>query len=336
MFENPENSTRCSNDHAPIFSTSTFRFFVAENHTNGTDVNRTVATDDDGGPNGELDYSIAPADVPFGISSGGVLFLTEPLDYEAQRLYNFTVTAQDRGEAGLSTVGRNTSVQVSIHVLDVNDNRPVVDPTVIKVSVLEHAPVGNTVLTVDASDADSGARGEVFFRLADCDLADLVAFNTTNGTFSVKTDIDYDELNVSTLICHLRAVDRGTPELTSDLIRVVITLAPLDDNLPLFNATLYTAAVPEDIPLGSHIGQVFATDADRGDEHKAITFELVESEATTPFVINGSTGVISLIDNLDYESLRVHDFVVIALSGTNSSSTAVLINVTNINDNPPR
>lgn len=65
--------------------------------------------------------------------------------------YIFVVSAQDAGVPNLSS-----TVTVYMNVIDLNDNSPVFDPLSYNAEVSEDAPLNTTVLTVHASDLDSG------------------------------------------------------------------------------------------------------------------------------------------------------------------------------------
>lgn len=61
------------------------------------------------------------------------------------------VQAQDNGQPSLST-----TLTVYCNVLDLNDNAPVFDPLSYSQEVYENVTVGTPVLTVMATDRDSG------------------------------------------------------------------------------------------------------------------------------------------------------------------------------------
>lgn len=67
------------------------------------------------------------------------------------------VQAQDNGQPSLST-----TITVYCNVLDLNDNAPVFDPLSYSQEVYENVTVGTSVLTVMATDRDSGKRSREF------------------------------------------------------------------------------------------------------------------------------------------------------------------------------
>lgn len=72
--------------------------------------------------------------------------------YQVQH-YILVVQAQDNGHPSLST-----TLTVYCNVLDLNDNAPVFDPMSYSNEIFENVPVGTEVVTVSATDVDSGKR----------------------------------------------------------------------------------------------------------------------------------------------------------------------------------
>lgn len=65
--------------------------------------------------------------------------------------YILVVQAQDNGHPSLST-----TITVYCNVLDLNDNAPTFDPMSYSNEIYENIPIGRDVVTVSATDIDSG------------------------------------------------------------------------------------------------------------------------------------------------------------------------------------
>lgn len=65
--------------------------------------------------------------------------------------YILVAQAQDNGHPSLSG-----TVTVYINVIDLNDNAPIFDPMSFSNEILEDVPIGTSVVTVSATDMDSG------------------------------------------------------------------------------------------------------------------------------------------------------------------------------------
>ena len=139
------------NDNRPNFTQTSYVFSVSEVSGPTTSVGIVQASDDDSGTFGIISsYSFSsgtPADVTsnFTISSSSGLISVAAgasLDYERRQNYNFTVIATDNG--GLSS----EPVNVSIIIINYNDNEPVFNPSSYTESVYENITNGSSVVTV--------------------------------------------------------------------------------------------------------------------------------------------------------------------------------------------
>lgn len=83
-----------------------------------------------------------------------------PLDREFTPFYWLTVLAVDRGSVPLSAI-----TEVYIEVTDINDNIPCMSRPVFYPSVQEDAPLGTSVLQLEAWDPDSSSQGKLTFNL---------------------------------------------------------------------------------------------------------------------------------------------------------------------------
>lgn len=102
------------------------------------------AVDRDEGRNGYVEYMLEENDLPFTLGLvDGLLRVSGPLDREQKSNYTLAVIARDRGEPS-----RSSSTNVTVMVLDENDNSPVFDPRQYSATVAENASIGASVLQV--------------------------------------------------------------------------------------------------------------------------------------------------------------------------------------------
>lgn len=106
--------------------------------------------DADEGNNAKITYKMTGSDSSdFTINSvNGKITTRTNLDYEKKPSYNFGVIATDGG----TLTGSQT---VTVNVIDVNDNKPIFGGPYNK-RISEGARIGATVITVKATDEDSG------------------------------------------------------------------------------------------------------------------------------------------------------------------------------------
>jgi protocadherin-16/23 len=87
---------------------------------------------------------------------------SRPLDRETHSRYFLQITAQDRG----TPVTYQGQCNISIIVEDQNDNDPRFEMAKYVATLPEDAPIGTSVLTVKAIDADQGINARIIYSLA--------------------------------------------------------------------------------------------------------------------------------------------------------------------------
>lgn len=89
------------------------------------------------------------------------MILEKTLDREVQDLYQIRIKAADRAGAEGSL---SAQVDLTIMVLDVNDNPPVFQKQDYSVTVPEDVAVGTELLRVVATSGDIGVNAEIYYR----------------------------------------------------------------------------------------------------------------------------------------------------------------------------
>ncbi|ESO02482.1 hypothetical protein HELRODRAFT_65492, partial [Helobdella robusta] len=138
----------------------------------------------------------------------------------------------------------------------------------------------------------------------------------------------------------VEAYDGGNPSRSSYLI-VNITVLDSNDNPPIFENTSYEIHVLEGENVGETLIKLCARDADKG-LNGLVEYRFTD-ETTQKyghlFKINKSTGQISTVQALDFETQQSMTLNVLAtdqgVSGSLSSQATVLVNVKDVNDNVP-
>ena len=93
-------------------------------------------------------------------------------------------------------------------------------------------------------------------------------------------------------------------------------------------------SVEENIPSGTVIFQVRATDADYGN-NSVITYTLLPSECARKFSIDPFSGNVTVIGNLDRENTSEIILRINATDGTFPVTSQLFIVITDVNDNGP-
>ncbi|XP_035768263.1 protocadherin beta-1-like, partial [Neolamprologus brichardi] len=180
------------NDNAPAFSKPVYKASITENSVKGTLVTKVTASDADKGTNGEVTYvignSMDTVSKLFHINSDGDVMLDGPIDYETEKTYNIDIEAIDQG-------GLSDSSKLIIDVIDVNDNRPVVNMISASGSIPEDSARKTVIGLMSVNDPDSENNGKL-----NCVINENIPFEikfTSNNFYSLVTDSDLDRERAS-------------------------------------------------------------------------------------------------------------------------------------------
>lgn len=176
------------------------------------------------------------------------------IDRESRDLYEVTINCQ--GTPPHSSSERN----FSIVVLDENDNSPRFERDLYEISSEENQGIGALVLSVKATDADTGENGRISYSLLNS--TEFLTIDRTSGVVVTTVNLRYGPLNVIEAV--VEAIDAGTVQQqrksSSALIR--ITLINVNDAPPVFNSTHFHFTLLRNQAKGSAVGEVFASDGD--------------------------------------------------------------------------
>lgn len=258
----------------------------------------------------------------------GILTLNASLDFEMQMMHSLTVTVFDVGSNPIST--QSSSANVAIIVRDVNDNPPIFSQGVYTVSVSENNQIGVSLLSVEATDADSEQFAVVTYFLEN----GLNFFELDNITGELTALISFDFEVQQNYTLSVLAIDSGTPFLSASA-QVVIAILNQNDNRPVFEQTSYFIEISELLSVNSEITQVQAIDLDGS----VIVYDLIEGNGEDKFELGQMTGTVTLASSLDHETTEMYELLILASDGLPnalpSGTAAVIIQVLDENDNAP-
>ncbi|XP_078727412.1 cadherin EGF LAG seven-pass G-type receptor 2-like isoform X2 [Lampetra fluviatilis] len=317
-----------ANTHRPVFQSSHYSVSVHEDRPVGSTVVVISATDEDMGENARITYFMEDNVPQFRIepNSGAITTLVE-LDYEDRPTYTLAITAKDNG-----IPQKSDTTYVEIMVSDVNDNAPKFLRDHYRGSVLEDAPPFSSVLTVSATDRDSGLNGRVQYTFQGGEDGDG-DFTVESTSGLVRTVRRLDRENVAVYNLRAFAVDRGSPPLRT-AVDVVVTVLDVNDNPPIFELDEIPIYVKENSPVGSVVGHVTARDPDEGPNAQ-VMYQIIEGNIPEVFQLDIFSGELTVLTDLDYEARSEFVIVVQATSAPLVSRATVRIHVEDQNDNSP-
>ena len=232
-------------------------------------------------------------------------------------------------------------LSLDITIENINDNRPTFPVSAFQIRLSENTDVNHITSFPSATDLDYQDRIEYrmmpFDEKKDEDLFEtfaIVNLHTENqlGLRLLKS------LDRETRNAYKMKILASDGQLTGQL-SLDIQVLDSNDNVPKFEHDQYHIKLRENTPIGSNILHIHADDNDEG-LNALINYTIITNTPATsfPFEINVTTGVLTLIQSLDYEQETNYRFNVRARdNGPDAINvyTQIQIDVLDVNDCPP-
>ncbi|KAM6084893.1 protocadherin Fat 4-like [Theristicus caerulescens] len=311
-------------DSRPQFIRKTYNVSVEEELVSPVEVARVEY--ESLNPHIPVTFQVLTESATFDIDVNGIISTKTKLDYESQNNYILNISLSDGNATDYAVV--------FIKVTDVNDNSPVFGTTSTTITVLENMQAGTSITSVSATDVDQGFNGLVVYTLKGGEgKMDI----DTSGLILLEKKLDRETQGFYNLT--VIASDQGQPVLSTALNLTVI-VDDVNDNPPVFSSSRYEVSVREDEVLGRALLTVSATDLDAG-ANALVKYRIVSQQPPTSppvFLVDLTTGQLSLSQQLDYETIKQFEVEVEASDGGQpslSATTLVVVHVLDVNDNPP-
>ncbi|XP_072248265.1 protocadherin Fat 4 isoform X2 [Leuresthes tenuis] len=272
------------NDSAPQFSPETLIIHVKENEEEQSQLTHQVsALDEDLGINSQLTYFIEKGqhDGLFSITPDGLFQILHSLDKEKESMYAVTITAVDSGLPPMTG-----TLTLCVVVDDVNDNYPEFSEEAYNTIVTEDSPVGTVFAIITASDADEGVSGEIRYFMENLDAP--FAIEATSGELFTTDFLDRETVAIYRLTV-IGSDTHPTQPLSSSVL-VTVLIGDINDHWPQFINSPYVAYVPSELPPGSVVCAVRATDGDT-DMNAELHYSLY-GPSSDLFFIDPHTGTV--------------------------------------------
>ncbi len=285
-------------------------------------------------------------------SSNGIIRFATVLDIDgpnSKLLYSLRVRFN-------ASDGYNDTIDITIHLQDINDNTPTFNQTQYLVTLPENAEAGHVVFTAIADDPDqisseqiineetldiiginyTNTNGRILYYISSGNDDNQFMIQSENGSITVALGsmIDVDEKDFYNLT--ILAEDGGGLASTTLLL---ITILDSNDNHPVIDyPTDFTIDLSEDTPPGLVIiDYINATDDDYGINSE-IRFAIINGDITNSFTLDELTGMLTLTSELDREAQNPLSLIVAAIDQgipQLQDTLVVTINLLDINDQAP-
>ncbi|XP_014258581.1 cadherin-23-like isoform X2 [Cimex lectularius] len=319
---------------------------------------KAVDSDDPTTPNGQIKFNILAGNEKR-------LFELEMVDSWSSRLlsvsslkgrygnYSLTVEASDLGSPPKSTLAN-----IDICITDFNDNPPMfVSPqhnTTIRIP--ENATVGSIVITVEAIDKDIGQNALVNYKLKQDLTGDWKTFNIDQHTGVVMLKRPLDRETQKLYHIRVEAYDHGVPTPLSTDLDLTIYVRNINDYQPQFLIEEYSVNFTENMKPGIERRQIVETvDRDEIDDMEPPTpvcYYVIDGNEEGYFHLEPLSHEITVVKPLDREEKEQHEMIIkasedctkmpqksdlIIKEGKKDDTTLkIIINVIDVNDNPPK
>uniref|UniRef100_K7FAW0 Cadherin domain-containing protein n=1 Tax=Pelodiscus sinensis TaxID=13735 RepID=K7FAW0_PELSI len=227
---------------------------------------------------------------------------------------------------------------VEVEITDINDNAPSFPTEEMELKVSETTAPGSRILLPEAQDSDLGTNSIQSYQLSSDGHFSLDVQTGPDGVkhaeLVLEKSLDREEQAVHTLI--LTATDGGDP-VRSGTAQIRVTVLDANDNAPVFSQPVYTVSVWENVPAGSTILTVKATDLDEGvNKEIKYSFRKITDKASQIFRLDAKTGDITAMGNVNFEESALYEIEVQAQDGGGRfDKSKVVIEVSDVNDNAP-
>ena len=330
-----------ANDNSPVFNRPFYDVAINESLPVGTVVLVVSAVDYDKGENGFVTHTISgQQSLPFVIDQdSGQVRITRDLDFESSDdIYIFAVRASDWG----SPYRRESEVNVTIRLININDNQPLFEMVSCRGMISRDFPVSETIVTLSAVDMDE--LGMVKYKILSGNELEYFDLNADSGALSLKRSLEVDHLKNGIFNLKLVATDG---ELFSDPTFVNVSvvrgrmpprgfscretrvaqllaekmlskasamarrrpdvintdLSFMNKQAPQFEALPTSILVREDLASGASVFQVRARDGDTGFNGRVL-FSISDGNKENCFNISMDTGLITVLQPLDRERME--------------------------------
>ncbi|KAL4241078.1 long-chain fatty acid transporter fat1 [Mactra antiquata] len=311
------------NDNAPTFVDSVLSFDIPENSTTGK-IFQVNATDEDSGLNSDIVYKLLnPEITPFVIDAfSGDVLLHGQLDFEQTSNYSLIIQASDLGEPPLFT-----NKTIDINVLDVYDDFPKFENATYDITLASTKAVAGThliQLDVGVSNVQFQITGQ-----------DSKYFNTNGSNLVIFKTLDPDR--------NLFIVTIYAQDILDQITSCTVVVHTMGHRV-YFPKQEYTAAVVENSQIETILVDLNTTE-EFGVGAVYTIVDVIPPSGIGSFHVDSSTGVVKCVAELDRENINQYIITISAKSVEYRSkrdvqevfsTTRIIVNVTDVNDNPPR
>ncbi|XP_040831137.1 protocadherin gamma-B7 [Ochotona curzoniae] len=227
---------------------------------------------------------------------------------------------------------------INVMIEDINDNPPYFPQNSIALQISELATPGTRFGLESAIDADVGLHSLQSYQLSSNKHFSLMVKDKAEGKNApellLEKPLDREQQSPHLLV--LTAVDGGKPALTGTA-QIHIKVIDANDNAPVFSQDVYKVSLRENLPRGTAVVQVRATDQDEGSNAEiTYAFKSLRDDIGHMFTIDSQTGEVQTKDSIDFETSSSYTMTVEAKDGGGMAAECeIQVEILDENDNAP-
>ncbi|XP_027246969.1 protocadherin Fat 1 isoform X3 [Cricetulus griseus] len=328
------------NDNAPQFRSTKYEVNIGSSAAKGTSVVKVFASDADEGSNADVTYAIEAdsESVKENLEINkltGLITTKESLIGLENEFFTFFVRAVDNGSPP-----RESVVPVYVRILPPEMQLPRFSEPFYTYAISEDMPIGTEIDLIRVEHSRAVLYTLVKGNTPESNRDEFFVIDKQSGRLKLEKSLDHETTKWYQFSILARCTMDDYEVVAS--IDVSIQVKDANDNSPVLESNPYEAFIVENLPGGSRVIQIRASDLDSGTNGQ-VMYSLDQSQGADiieSFAINVETGWITTLKELDHEERASYQIKVIASDHGEKvqlSSTAIVdVTVTDVNDSPPR
>ncbi|XP_050003178.1 protocadherin Fat 1 isoform X3 [Alexandromys fortis] len=328
------------NDNAPQFRSTKYEVNIGSSAAKGTSVVKVFASDADEGSNADVTYTIEAdsESVKENLEINkltGLITTKESLIGLENEFFTFFVRAVDNGSPP-----RESVVPVYVRILPPETQLPRFSEPFYTYDISEDIPIGTEIDLIRVEHSRAVLYTLVKGNTPESNKDEFFVIDRQTGRLKLEKSLDHETTKWFQFSVLARCTVDDAEVVAS--VDVSIQVKDVNDHSPVLESNPYEAFVVENLPGGSRVIQVRASDLDSGANGQ-VMYSLDPSQGADileSFAINMETGWITTLKELDHEERASYQIKVVASDHGEKvqlSSTAIVdVTVTDVNDSPPR
>ncbi|XP_066128873.1 protocadherin gamma-B2 isoform X23 [Saccopteryx bilineata] len=226
---------------------------------------------------------------------------------------------------------------INVIIEDINDNAPHFLQNSIILQINELAIPGTRFGLESGIDADVGPNSLQSYQLSYNEHFSLMMKDKTEGknTPELMLEKPLDREQQSSHLLVLTAVDGGDPVQTGTT-QIKIEVTDANDNPPMFSQDVYKVSLRENLPSGTSVLKVTATDPDEGINAEITYSFKILGDVGNMFMLNHQSGEIKSKDPIDFEISSSYTISIEAKDrGGMATECKIILEILDENDNAP-